>query len=143
MPNVNKSVIVPHSASQMFTLVNNIAEYPIFLPWCKASQIIEQTTDEISASLTLAKGGIQKKFTTCNRIQANKMIEVRLLDGPFKHLEGFWQFEDISENSCRITFNLEFEFTNKLLSLAFGSVFQQVTQTLVDAFTERANQIYG
>jgi len=143
MSNVNKSVIVPYSASQMFTLVNNIADYPIFLPWCKTSHIIKQTAAEITASLTLAKGGIQKSFTTCNRIQLNKMIEVRLLDGPFKHLEGFWQFEAISENSCRITFNLEFEFTNKLLSLAFGSVFQQVTQTLVEAFTKRAEEIYG
>lgn len=143
MSNVNKTVIVPYSASQMFSLVNNIADYPIFLPWCKTSHIIKQTSNEIIASLTLAKGGIQKSFTTCNRVQLNKMIEVRLLDGPFKHLEGFWQFEAISEGSCRIIFNLEFEFTNKLLSLAFGSVFQQVTQTLVEAFTKRAEEIYG
>jgi ribosome-associated toxin RatA of RatAB toxin-antitoxin module len=142
MPNVSKNIIVPYSVSQMFALVNNVADYQNFLPWCKASDIISQSPTEISASLTLAKGGIQKTFATRNSIQQNKMIEVRLLDGPFKHLEGFWQFEPISENSCRITFNLEFEFSNKLLSLAFGSIFQQVTQNLVDAFTDRAKQVY-
>lgn len=143
MTTVNKNVIVPYSAKQMFELVNDIAKYPEFLPWCKASQILEQTEDTICASLTLVKGGIQKTFTTCNHTQKDKMIEVRLLNGPFHHLEGFWQFEALADSSCRIIFNLEFEFSNKLLSLAFGPVFQQVTQTLVDAFSQRAEQVYG
>lgn len=143
MPLVNRNAILPYSAPQMFALVNDVEAYPDFLPWCKASKIIKQTTDEVCASLTLKKGAIEKDFTTCNRIQINKMIEVKLLNGPFKHLEGFWQFEAISESSCRVILNLEFEFANKFISLAFGAVFQQVTQTLIDAFIERAAEKYG
>lgn len=143
MPNVNKSLIVPYSARQMFDLVNAVADYPEFLPWCKASQIQNENNNELSASLTLAKGGIEKTFTTRNRLHPPKMIEVKLLDGPFKHLEGFWQFEELSPTSCKISLNLEFEFSSKLLGMAFGSVFQQVMQSLINAFTERAKQVYG
>lgn len=143
MPLVNKNAILPYSAQQMFELVNDIAAYPEFLPWCKASKIIKQSTDEICATLTLKKGGIEKDFTTCNRIQINKMIEIKLLNGPFRHLEGFWQFEALSDTSCRVILNLEFEFANKFISLAFGAVFEQVTQTLLNAFTQRAQEQYG
>jgi ribosome-associated toxin RatA of RatAB toxin-antitoxin module len=143
MPIIHKNVIVPYSAAQMYGLVNDIEKYPEFLPWCKTSEIINRTEDEICASLTLAKSGMQKTFTTCNRLQSNKMVQVRLINGPFKQLQGFWQFDALSDSSCRIVFNLEFEFNNKLIALAFGSVFNQVSQTLVDAFTQRAVQLYG
>jgi ribosome-associated toxin RatA of RatAB toxin-antitoxin module len=143
MPIIHKNVIIPYSAAQMYGLVNDIEKYPEFLPWCKTSEIINRTEDEICASLTLAKSGMQKTFTTCNRLQSNKMVQVRLINGPFKQLQGFWQFDALSDSSCRIVFNLEFEFNNKLIALAFGSVFNQVSQTLVDAFTQRAVQLYG
>jgi ribosome-associated toxin RatA of RatAB toxin-antitoxin module len=92
--------------------------------------------------LTLAGGGFQKTFTTCNRLQINKMIEIRLVDGPFHRLEGFWKF-DQQGTGCQVTLDLSFEFTNKLLALAFGPVFHQVASSLVEAFSKRADQVYG
>ncbi len=142
MPNIHRTAIVPYTTSQMYQLVNAIENYPLFLPWCKTSKILSQNEDEIKASLLLARGGLEKSFTTCNRLQKDKMIEIRLLDGPFQHLEGFWQFETIDE-SCLVTLNLEFEFAGKLLSLAFGPVFNQVANSLVDAFVKRAHTLYG
>ena len=142
MPIVHRTALVPYSVSQMFQLVNSIETYPNFLPWCKASKIIDASDDEIRASLLLAKGGLEKSFTTCNRLQKDKMIEIRLLDGPFRHLEGFWQFDSI-EAGCQITLNLEFEFAGKLLSIAFGPFFNQAANSLVEAFTKRATEIYG
>lgn len=142
MPIIHRTALVAYSASQMFGLVNAIEDYPQFLPWCKTSKILSANEDEIRANLLLAKGGLEKSFTTCNRLQKDKMIEIRLLDGPFRHLEGFWQFDAV-ENSCQITLNLEFEFAGKLLSMAFGPFFNQAANSLVEAFTKRATQIYG
>jgi ribosome-associated toxin RatA of RatAB toxin-antitoxin module len=89
------------------------------------------------------KGGIHKSFTTCNRLQPNKMIEIRLLEGPFLRLEGFWHFQALRSDASKVSLNLEFEFANSLMSLAIGPVFQQITNSLVDAFCRRATELYG
>lgn len=143
MANVNKTAIVPHSAAQMYALVNDINAYPEFLPNCSASEILSANDDEIKASLTLEWNGVKKSFSTCNRLQKDKMIEVRLEEGPFKHLEGFWRFDALSEDACKIIFDLEFEIAGALLSAVFGPVFQQIMVKLVDAFVERAKVIYA
>lgn len=143
MPIIHKTAIVPYSASQMYALVNQIEDYPKFLPHCGAAEIISANEDEIKASLTLEWSGIQKSFSTCNRLQKDKMIEVRLEEGPFKHLEGFWRFEPLADDACKIIFDLEFEIAGMILSAMFGPIFQQIMMKLVDAFVERAKVIYG
>jgi len=143
MPAIERVEIVPHSAAQMYDLVNDIKSYPEFLPWCSESAILESDEDAIRASITVAGGGLHKTFTTVNRLQKHKMIEIRLVDGPFKHLEGFWLFEPQQDGSSRVTVDLEFEFSGSLLDLAFGPVFHQIAHSLVDAFTQRADVLYG
>lgn len=143
MPILHKQAIVPFTAAQMYALVDYIEDYPDFLPWCKSVQILKRDADEVHARLDLSRGGIQKSFTTCNRLQHNKMIEMCLLDGPFRHLHGFWQFNAISEANCKVSLDLEFEFSNKLIVLAFGAIFHQAANTLVEAFINRADQVYG
>lgn len=143
MPDINRTAIVPYSCVQMYQLVNDIATYPDFLPWCRSSQILSQTTDEVRATLELAGAGIHKSFSTINRLQPYKMIEVRLLNGPFKHLEGFWQFELLNQTSCKIIFNLEFEFSGRLMSMLLEPVFHPIANSLVDSFCTRAEVVYG
>jgi ribosome-associated toxin RatA of RatAB toxin-antitoxin module len=133
---------VIYSPEQMYSLVNAVENYPEFLPWCKAVDVLSQTPDEIQATLHLARGGLHKSFTTRNRLQPGKMIEVTLVAGPFKHLQGVWLFEALPQGS-RVSLNLDFEFSNKLLSLAVGPLFQQIANTLVDSFCKRAAQLYG
>ncbi|WP_342147536.1 type II toxin-antitoxin system RatA family toxin [Rickettsiella endosymbiont of Aleochara curtula] len=142
MPFIQHSLEVPYNVSEMYKLVNHIEKYSEFLPWCTKSSVISQDEDSIQACLTLAGGGLSKSFTTSNRLQKNKLIEISLINGPFKHLEGYWSFETTSRGS-RISLNLEFEFSTRLLALAFSPIFEKVANTLVQAFSERAKQIYG
>lgn len=143
MPVVKRSSLVPYSAEQMFELVNDIESYPQFLPWCTGSRILSRQGDEIRASVDLARGGVQKTFTTCNRAQHGKMIEIRLVEGPFRLLEGFWRFDALAERRTRILLDLEFEFSSRLIQFAFGPIFHQIANSLVDAFCKRAHEIYG
>jgi ribosome-associated toxin RatA of RatAB toxin-antitoxin module len=147
MTTVNRTSIVPYSAAQMYALVDDIAKYPEFLPWCTAAEEHERTENEVQATLTLSWSGMHKSFTTRNRLQLHKMIEVRLVNGPFKHLEGFWKFTSLVEagveRGCKVELSLEFEFVNQLFSLAFSKVFEQISQQLVGAFSARAVAIYG
>jgi len=140
---INRSALVRYSASQMFALVDDIDAYPDFLPWCKSSTVLSRDEDEVQATLELSRGGIHKTFTTCNRLQQGKMIEMRLVEGPFQHLEGFWRFERLGEDACKVSLDLEFEFSNRILEVTLGPIFNQIANSLVDAFCERAVMNYG
>jgi ribosome-associated toxin RatA of RatAB toxin-antitoxin module len=141
MPTIKREKIVPYSPQQMFELVNKVEDYPQFVPYCKSAVILEQMPEELHVQLEFAKGALHKSFTTRNRLQENKMIHMRLIDGPFEQLEGFWQFEETPEG-CHITLDMEFEFSNKWVGMMFGPVFNTVANTLVDVFCERAKQIF-
>lgn len=143
MPTISRRAIVPFSAEQMFALVNAVEDYPKFLPWCRGSQVFSRDEDEVRARLDLAKGVFHKSFSTCNRLQTNKLIEIRLVDGPFDHLEGIWRFDPLDEKSCQVFFDMEFQVAGKLGSLAFSPIFQQIGNSLVDAFCKRAKALYG
>ncbi|KAF0193317.1 MAG: cyclase/dehydrase [Gammaproteobacteria bacterium] len=140
---VNRSALVPYTAAEMFSLVNDVESYPRFLPWCSSAKIHHQAEDEIRASLGIAKGGFERSFTTCNRMQADKMIEMRLLEGPFRHFEGFWRFEALGEKGCKVSLALEFEFASRIVSITVGPIFNHAASTLVDAFCKRAEDVFG
>lgn len=139
---IKRNAVVAYSPQQMFELVNKIEDYPEFVPACKSVEILNRDQDEIQARLNFARGGFQKSFTTCNRMQENKIIEIRLVDGPFKQLEGFWRFELVPEG-CNIMLDLEFEFSSHIMAMMFAPVFHPVADTLVDVFCKRAEQVFG
>ena len=143
MTSISKSALVPYSSAQMFALVDGIEVYPEFLPWCRATQVLSRTDDEVRATIALSKGGVEKAFTTCNRNQKNKMIEMRLVEGPFKRLEGFWRFDALGDEGCKVSFDLEFEFASRMLDMVVGPVFSQIANSLVDSFHRRAVEVYG
>ena len=144
MPLISRQSLVMYSPAEMYDLVNDIKAYPEFLPWCRSSRVISATEDVIEASVEISKGSLNKSFATRNLLQKNKMIEMKLLEGPFKHLEGFWRFNTLKDPSaCKITLDLEFEFNSKLVALAVGPVFSKIANTMVDSFCKRAVDVYG
>lgn len=141
MTTINQVKIVPYSAEEMYALVDDIKAYKTFLPWCDNSEEHYRDEDSVKASITVNAAGMTKTFSTHNLLQKNKMIEIRLLDGPFSHLEGFWRF-DMTDEGCRIAFDLAFEFSNKLLGMMAGPFFYQATSTMLDSFCDQAKVIY-
>lgn len=143
MPNISRSALVNYSSEQMYQLVDDITSYQEFLPWCGESVEHKRDNAEVEASVTIAKGSIHKAFTTKNILTENTLIEMHLLDGPFKKLHGFWRFEPLDETACKISLDLDFEFSNRLVGMAIGPVFNQVANTLVDSFVDRAKAKYN
>jgi len=127
----------------MFNLVRDIEAYPRFLPWCHGARVLAQEVDEVRASLEFSVGGLTRSFTTRNRHQVNKMIEMHLVDGPFSRLEGCWRFDRLGEAGSKISLFLEYDFENRLAGIVIGPVFSQIANTLVDSFQKRALEIYG
>ncbi len=143
MTSISKSALVPYTPAQMFALVDDIEAYPEFLPWCRGARVLSRTDDEVKATIELSRGGVEKAFTTCNRNQKDKMIEMRLVEGPFKHLEGFWRFDALGDEGCKVSFDLEFDFASRMLGMVVGPVFSQIANSLVDSFHKRAVEVYG
>lgn len=142
MAHVFHEVIEPYSIEQMFALVNDIARYPEFVPDCIATGIISKQDNRLTAFIEVEKLGFKKSFTTVNQINEPHLIEMKLLQGPFKHLFGKWQFTPVNDTHSKISFSLDFEFKNKLLDIAFTPVFKEVMTNMVNAFSTRARQIY-
>jgi ribosome-associated toxin RatA of RatAB toxin-antitoxin module len=140
---LKRNALVPYSARQMFELVNGIEDYPRFLPWCESCTIISKTDVEIVASLEVVWKGIHKSFTTRNTLTPHERIDIDLVNGPLKHMEGIWNFKALDEQACKVMLDLEFEFTGNFIDRFFQPVFQHIANTLVDAFCKRAVELYG
>lgn len=143
MPSVNQSALVSYSAQQMYELVNNYRDYPHFLPGCSAAHTIDESDTELTAQLVISKAGIRQQFTTHNHMIPHQKISMSLVEGPFRHLEGDWVFEALDEQACYIRLHLDFEFSNPLIAKLFGKIFEQLTIKMVDAFKQRAKEVYG
>lgn len=142
MPTINRSALVPFSARQMYDLVNDVAAYPEFLPWCGGAAVIESGEDYRIAQVQIRKGPVRQQFTTRNALQRDRQISMALVDGPFRSLDGKWQFSEIGDAGCRVSFDIEFSFAGRLLATALGPIFNEICSRLVDAFVTRAHQLY-
>lgn len=142
MAHIFHEVIEPYSIEQMFALVNDIERYPEFVPDCIATGIIRKQDNVVAAFIEVEKFGFKKSFTTLNQINEPHSIDLTLLEGPFKHLSGKWEFTALNDTECKISFSLDFEFQNKLLDMTMTPVFKEVMTNMVEAFSKRARQIY-
>ncbi len=127
----------------MYELVNAIEDYPKFLNWCVSSYILKETSNEITASIEINKSGLIHSFTTLNKLKPYELIEMDLMDGPFKRLSGKWKFAPLGKNATKICLDLEFVFESKILDLALAPTFKKITNSQLDAFVTRAKKIYG
>ncbi|PCS23430.1 SRPBCC family protein [Candidatus Enterovibrio escicola] len=142
MPRITRFALVPYSAEKMFELVNDVESYPSFLPGCASSQVLESSLNAMTASVELAKAGIRKRFTTRNELVTGEAINMELVNGPFQRLVGGWSFRSLDVNACKIELNLDFEFTNCLIGMAFGQMFNELVINMMKAFPQRARIIY-
>ncbi len=140
---VSRTAITPYTAKEMYTLVADVKSYPRFLPWCRSASLLLGEGNEVRATIELAYHGVQRTFTTHNHLQPDRTIDMRLVDGPFRQLEGGWRFIPLGDQGCKVCLDLNYEFSSRLLTLAVGPVFNPIANSLVEAFHKQAVQIYG
>ncbi len=143
MNKVEKTVLVMHSAKEMFQLVDQVEGYPSFLPWCGGVDLLERTDTSTSATLHINYHGIKQNFTTSNSKVFPKSMDISLKDGPFKHLEGDWRFIELRADACKIEFRLNYEFANSFLEKLIAPVFNHIATTFVDSFVTQADKVYA
>ncbi|PVA11727.1 ubiquinone-binding protein [Pelagivirga sediminicola] len=148
MPTHSETRQLPYSAQQMYDLVADVDNYPEFLPWNSAARVRSRTPQDdgsevMEADLVISFKVFREKFTSRVVLwPAEKKIDTKYLDGPFKHMISKWQFTD-TEGGCAVDFHVDFEFRNRLLQSAAGLFFYEAMQRIVRAFERRAHELYG
>ena len=143
MADIEKSVLIGYSASRMFELVDAVEDYPKFLPWCGGSSVVHQSETVTHATIMIDYHHIKHSFTTENVRNPSELIKMTLLNGPFQNLDGHWRFIPLAENACKIEFRLHYTFSHMFLEKLVGPVFFVIANSFVEAFIERAEEVYG
>lgn len=127
----------------MFDLVADVGDYKNFLPWCSNSRLVSHDGDQLCGEIEVSRLGITQSFSTCNELDPPSRMGIQLREGPFRKLHGEWQFIELREDACKVVLVMEFEFSGRLIDAAFGRVFHQVANSLVESFVKRAREVYG
>ena len=142
MTTINRSALVPYSANRIYELVLDVGSYPEFLPWCVGGSVATQTAVEQVATVKIRKGPLNTQFTTRNSLQSGQSIDVSLIEGPFKTLEGGWYFKPLSADACKVEMTMNFDFGGPA-GMLMKPIFAQICESLLGAFLARADELYG
>ena len=144
MAKVQRSLIVPYSAHEMFVLAGKVDQYHEFLPWCSASEVLESTEDMLLARVDISYKGWSTSFTTRNRMDPDARIGMTLEEGAaFDALEGVWGFKALDALACEVTLEVDFSLSGPLGNKMLGPIFSRICAELIDAFVDRAKALYG
>ncbi len=142
MREVRRSALLSYTPAQIYGLVADVLRYPEFLPWCSGAQVLADEGEYVTVSLSLVRGIARARFTTRNRLEPDRRIEMRLVDGPFSLLEGRWDFSPIEQAGVRVDLHVRFETRGLFGGFALGPAFEEICNQMVDAFGRRARQVY-
>ena len=140
---IDRSALLGHGVADMYALVDDVESYPRFLPWCDGAQVRSRGTPRSLATIHINFHGIRQQFTTENVSEPGNLISMTLESGPFRRLQGHWRLTPLGEQACKVTFHLEYEIASRILERAIGPVFHHIADTLMDAFSNRADELYG
>ena len=138
MTQVHRSALVPRSAAQVYDVVNDVEAYPRRFDWCSDAAVVSRKPDEIVARLAVRFAGMGTTFTTRNRLVPGESIALTLVDGPFTAFRGGWTFRALGERGCKVSLDLDFEMSGKLVGSALAAGFASFADHLVDDFVRAA-----
>ncbi|MBP9743269.1 MAG: type II toxin-antitoxin system RatA family toxin [Burkholderiales bacterium] len=142
MPTITKTVLVPYTTRQMFNLISDIENYAQYLPWCTKSEIRNRMDNQVTGAVYLEYLKVKLHFVTLNTNIAYSAIKMELVEGPFKHLTGMWNFMPLGDTGCKIEFNLEYKFANNVLEKIIGPMFNYISKNIVECFIQEAKKKY-
>jgi coenzyme Q-binding protein COQ10 len=142
MPSHSERQLLPYTPGQMFDLVADIERYPEFLPWCRSARVLERKDNELLGELVISFSHLSESYVSRVVLDRPQAISVSMVRGPFEYLTNRWRFTAV-EGGTQIDFFLDFKFRSRLLEKLIGGLFAKATNRMVQAFKERAEQLYG
>lgn len=134
--------LVPYSAAQMYALVNDVALYPKFLPLCRHTEVLSQSSEQMVAKVEVGKGPLRLVWVTRNTLVADRKIAMEQVEGVFQKLEGEWIFTPIEERVSHISLTLMYHLSPGIRAIAEKLLFGQMVDVQIKAFVDRAGELY-
>ena len=142
MPTIHRSALMPYPASVMYDIVNDVARYPEFLPWCGDVRIDASDDTSMQAGILMNAPGLKQWFKTRNTMVPGQSIDMELLEGPFSQLDGGWRFQSMGEDGCKIELMLSFEIQNRVAAAVITPAFSRIANSMVESFCDRARVLH-
>ena len=140
MTSIHRHALVRHSAARMFRLVNEVGDDPRRFSWCEDAAVLERSVDHMVARMDLRLGGLRASLTTRNTLIEPTRITLQLVEGPFRDLKGHWGFHTLAEDACKVSLDLNFEASGRLVGTALAIGFQSLADRMVDDFCREADR---
>ena len=148
MPTYHEKKHLPFTADELFDLISDVGSYPEFLPWCVGARVYNRASDQFDADLVIGFKMFREKFTS--RVTLNRATDTRpgkvyvdYLRGPMRQLYNHWLLYPQEDGSCLVDFDVRFQFKNIVLDNMIGGMFSEATALMVQAFEDRAHELYG
>jgi ribosome-associated toxin RatA of RatAB toxin-antitoxin module len=139
---IQRSALVPQTPERMYALVADVERYPEWFDWCSDGRVLSRDGDTLTAELGVLVAGIRVSFITRNRGTPPSRIELALVSGPFRQLEGHWRFDALGDVGCRVSLVLRFEMGSQWLSAALAMGFRRIVDRMAEDFCRVARH-YG
>lgn len=143
MIEIRRSALVRWSPTQMFDLVNDVEAYPKRFRWCAGAAVVERGEHMSVARLDLKFAGMRHSFTTRNTVDPPQRLQMSLVEGPFRSLEGVWDFIALGDAGCKVALALDFDYAGRFGSSALALAFQSLANRMVDDFCREAARVYA
>jgi ribosome-associated toxin RatA of RatAB toxin-antitoxin module len=135
---LKRTVLVPYTAEDMFDLIEHAEDYPKFLPWCVAATILERSDDWVAARIEFSYLKVRFGFQTRNPKRRPEWLQVRLVEGPFRHFQADWRLRQLGHLGCKVEFDLSYEVSDRVLDRMATKAVDLVSRSMMDAFIRRA-----
>jgi len=135
---LKRSVLVPYTAEGMFDLIEQAEHYPKFLPWCVAATILERSDDWVAARIEFSYLKVRFGFQTRNPKRRPEWLQVRLVEGPFRHFQADWWLRPLGHLGCKVEFDLAYEVSEGVLDRMAAKAVDVVSRSMMDAFIRQA-----
>src|ERR1700692_4335769 len=123
MPRHEEKATLAYGADELFAVVADVKDYPLFVPWCGGARIQRENQQEIIAELFIGFGRFQESFTSQVTLDRPRLVLVRAVEGPLEHLTNTWTFTPVQDKT-HVDFMIDFQFKSHLLDHVANGLFQ-------------------
>ena len=138
MKRIHKQEDINIDISTIFELINDVENYPNYLPWCTSTEVDRKSESLLIGKIFVSKSFIRWNFSTKNQIKKNKSIKLELVDGPFDSLDGQWLFSPIDEHNTNVSLEISYKFKSSIIELSIEPIFTSIMNSILESFIQEA-----
>ncbi|MEC8077706.1 MAG: type II toxin-antitoxin system RatA family toxin [Pseudomonadota bacterium] len=138
MKRIYKQEDINIDISTIFNLINDVENYPNYLPWCTSTKVDRKSESLLIGEIFISKSFIKWNFSTKNKIEKNKSIRLELVDGPFDSLDGQWLFSTIDEHNTKVSLEISYKFKSSIIELSIEPIFTSIMNSILESFIQEA-----